>query len=112
MNGDGNWLLNLGKPNDSSAVDGLIPVKGYREELQPERFAVLMKAKDFGAQAVFLEGEDVTVVRPSRKLLSSFRMVHPMTCNSPNCTGDSGVGAVCPSCSARYPVSAALSLRP
>ena len=56
MNGDGNWLLNLGKPNDSSAVDGLIPVKGYREELQPRTICRIDEGEGLRAQGSTLRG--------------------------------------------------------
>lgn len=50
------WLMNLGATGDGVAVDGLVPVKGYRKgERPPEEVAIMEKAEDYGATAVFFE---------------------------------------------------------
>jgi hypothetical protein len=54
MNDRGQWLVNLG--GSGAAVDGLISVKGYRKANRPpEEVAVMEKAEDYGATAVFFE---------------------------------------------------------
>ncbi len=55
MSNPGQWLLNLGGA-DGAAVDGLVPVQGFvKADHTPEEVAVLEKAADYGAQAVFFE---------------------------------------------------------
>jgi hypothetical protein len=49
------WLMNLGSTG-AAAVDGLVSVKGYRKDGQPpEVVAIMEKAEDYGATAVFFE---------------------------------------------------------
>jgi hypothetical protein len=49
------WLINLGSTG-SATVDGLVSVKGYRRDGQPlEEVAIMEKADDYGATAVFFE---------------------------------------------------------
>lgn len=48
------WLL----ADDSSQVDGLVAVKGYQwEKRPPEEVAIMEKAREYGADAVFFEIE-------------------------------------------------------
>ena len=55
-NGRGHWLLELGKGPSSLAVDGLVPVKGYRrDQLEPEQVLVMERAEQYKADAVFFE---------------------------------------------------------
>ena len=50
------WLLDLGNVSPGAAVDGLVPVKGYqRARRPPEEVAIMEKARDYGAYAVFFE---------------------------------------------------------
>ena len=50
------WLLNLGTPSPGAPVDGLVPVRGYqRAGRPPEEVAIMEKARDYGAHAVFFE---------------------------------------------------------
>ena len=56
MNGGGQWLVNLGDGHGRPAVDGLIPVEDYRKDNRPpEEVAVMEKAEEYGATAVFFE---------------------------------------------------------
>ncbi len=49
------WLINLGSTG-AGTVDGLLSVKGYRKDSQPpEEVAIMEKAEDYGATAVFFE---------------------------------------------------------
>jgi molybdopterin converting factor small subunit len=49
------WLMNLGSTGGAT-VDGLVSVKGYRKHGQPpEEVAIMEKAEDYGATAVFFE---------------------------------------------------------
>ncbi len=49
------WLINLGSTGGAT-VDGLVSVKGYRKDGQnPEEVAIMEKAEDYGATAVFFE---------------------------------------------------------
>jgi len=50
------WLVDLDGSAKSLAVDGLVPVKGYRRDGRlPEEVAMMEKAATYGAQAVFFE---------------------------------------------------------
>jgi hypothetical protein len=50
------WLLDLGTASQRAPVDGLVAVKGYqRDGRPPEEVAVMEKARDYGANAVFFE---------------------------------------------------------
>jgi len=56
MSNHAQWLVDLGSSTKYSAVDGLVPVRGYqRDKLQPEEVAVMEKAEYYGADAVFFE---------------------------------------------------------
>lgn len=56
MSDRGQWLIDLGGVATGSAVDGLVPVRGYQREGQPpEEVAMMEKAKAYGAEAVFFE---------------------------------------------------------
>jgi hypothetical protein len=56
MSDHGQWLLGLGGVGSDSAVDGLVPVSGYNRNGRPlEEVAVMEKAADYGAHAVFFE---------------------------------------------------------
>lgn len=56
MSDRGQWLLNLGRSGDSTPVDGLVSVKGYRKTGRPpEEVAMMEKAEEYGAIAVFFE---------------------------------------------------------
>ena len=56
MNDHGQWLMNLGRADGGSTVDGLVAVKGYRKDGHPpEEVAIMEKAEDYGATAVFFE---------------------------------------------------------
>lgn len=49
------WLINLSSTGGAT-VDGLVPVKDYRKDGRPpEEVAVMEKAEDYGATAVFFE---------------------------------------------------------
>jgi hypothetical protein len=49
------WLINLGSPGGVT-VDGLVSVEGYRKDGKPpEEVAIMEKAEDYGATAVFFE---------------------------------------------------------
>jgi hypothetical protein len=55
MSDPGQWLFNLGSTGGAT-VDGLVSVKGYRKDGQPpEEVAIMEKAEDYGATAVFFE---------------------------------------------------------
>lgn len=55
MTNRGQWLFNL-EDISRADVDGLIPVKGYAKSGRPpEEVAVMEKAEDYGADAVFFE---------------------------------------------------------
>jgi hypothetical protein len=48
--------MNLRVPGNGTAVDGLVPVKGYlRDGKPPEEVAMMEKAEEYGATAVFFE---------------------------------------------------------
>jgi len=50
------WLKNLRGGATAPAVDGLVPVEGYcNEGRPPEEVAIMEKAEDYGATAVFFE---------------------------------------------------------
>ncbi len=50
------WLVNLAPGGNGAAVDGLVPVKGYRNVGQPpEEVAIMEKAEYYKATAVFFE---------------------------------------------------------
>lgn len=50
------WLIDLAETGGAGAVDGIVPVKGYRKDGQhPEVVAIMEKAEDYGATAVFFE---------------------------------------------------------
>ena len=50
------WLLDLNRATRGSTEDGLVPVEGYRPAGRPpEEVAVIEKARDYGAHAVFFE---------------------------------------------------------
>jgi hypothetical protein len=50
------WLIDLDASPTSGAVDGLVPVKGYRRDGRPpEEVAMMEKAAAYEAQAVFFE---------------------------------------------------------
>ena len=56
MSDRGQWLMNLSVPGNVDAVDGLVPVKGYvKSGRPPEEVAMMEKAEDYGAAAVFFE---------------------------------------------------------
>ena len=56
MSNPAQWLMDLRKGARQAPVDGLVPVKGYRkEDLTPEQVAVMEKAEDYEATAVFFE---------------------------------------------------------
>lgn len=56
MGGGANWLIELGEPTVGSPVDGLVPVSGYNPNGRPpEEFAMMEKAKAYGAHSVFFE---------------------------------------------------------
>ena len=56
LNHHAQWLVDLGGSTKDSAVDGLVPVRGYqRDKFQPEEVAVMEKAEYYGADAVFFE---------------------------------------------------------
>jgi hypothetical protein len=56
MGGNVEWLTRLGNAGVRPAVDGLVFVKGYRKADQPpEEVAVMEKAEEYGATAVFFE---------------------------------------------------------
>lgn len=56
MSDRGQWLMNLGVPGNGAAVDGLVPVKGYlKSGRPPEEVAMMEKAEDYSATAVFFE---------------------------------------------------------
>ncbi|MBL7222991.1 MAG: hypothetical protein ISS72_03985, partial [Candidatus Brocadiae bacterium] len=50
------WLMGLRKEANRAPVGGLVPVEGYRKNTRPpEEVAVMEKAEDYGATAVFFE---------------------------------------------------------
>jgi len=50
------WLIDLAKTGSAGSVDGIVSVKGYRNVGEPpEVVAIMEKAKDYGATAVFFE---------------------------------------------------------
>ena len=50
------WLIDLGTVPPDAAVDGLVPVAGYkRKSLRPEEYAMMEKAEYYGAHSVFFE---------------------------------------------------------
>ncbi len=56
MSDHGQWLLNLGSTAGSGPVDGLAPVAGYcKDGRPPEEVAMVEKAEEYGATAVFFE---------------------------------------------------------
>jgi hypothetical protein len=56
MNDRGQWLMNLSVPGNVAAVDGLVPVKGCSKSGRPpEEVAMMEKAEEYGATAVFFE---------------------------------------------------------
>jgi len=56
MSNHAQWLFDLGKAENDSNVDGLVPVKGYKRDGRPPEEVVMMeRAKDYGAHAVFFE---------------------------------------------------------
>lgn len=56
MTDRGQWLIDLGRSEEDSAVDGLVPVRGYkRDGRPPEEVAMMEKAEDYAADAVFFE---------------------------------------------------------
>ena len=57
MSDRGQWLMDLGKAGDGIAtVDGLVGVKGYRKHRNPpDEVAIMEKAEEYGATAVFFE---------------------------------------------------------
>ena len=56
MSGGGEWLFKVANPDDGFAVDGLVPVAGYRpDSLHPEQVAVMERAQKYRATAVFFE---------------------------------------------------------
>lgn len=56
MPDDAHWLLALGNSTEGKPVDGLVAVKGYqRADRPPEEVAIMEKARDYGAYAVFFE---------------------------------------------------------
>lgn len=56
MTDRGQWLIDLGSLEQGSAVDGLVPVRGYkRNGRPPEEVAMMEKAEAYAADAVFFE---------------------------------------------------------
>ena len=56
MSDQGQWLTRLGGAGGGPAVDGLVFVKGYSKQGRPpDEVAVMEKAQDYGATAVFFE---------------------------------------------------------
>ena len=56
MSDRGQWLMDLCVPGNGTAVDGLVPVKDYLKGGQlPEEVAMMEKAEEYGATAVFFE---------------------------------------------------------
>jgi hypothetical protein len=56
MGDHGQWLKRLGGAGSGPAVDGLVFVKGYCKDGQPpDEVAIMEKAQDYGATAVFFE---------------------------------------------------------
>lgn len=56
MSDHGQWLRNFGRDGDIAPVDGLVLVKGYRKNGHPpEEVAMMEKAEEYGATAVFFE---------------------------------------------------------
>jgi len=52
----GKWLINLGSESRDDAVDGLVPVVGYKHlDRTPEEVAMMEKAQAYGAHSVFFE---------------------------------------------------------
>jgi hypothetical protein len=50
------WLIDLAETGSAGGVDGLVPVKDYRKiDQPPEVVAIMEKAEDYGATAVFFE---------------------------------------------------------
>ena len=50
------WLFDLDESAKGMAVDGLVPVSGYRRDGRPpEEVAMMEKAQSYGAEAVFFE---------------------------------------------------------
>jgi len=50
------WLTDLAETGVAAGIDGIVPVKGYRNEGRPlDEVAVMEKAKHYGATAVFFE---------------------------------------------------------
>ncbi|MDZ7618376.1 MAG: SAM-dependent methyltransferase, partial [Patescibacteria group bacterium] len=53
---DHGWLTNLDKTGSGSVVDGLVLVEGYcRARRPPDEVAIMEKAEEYGATAVFFE---------------------------------------------------------
>ena len=56
MNHPGQWLIDLATRSTGVAVDGLVPVAGYkRHGRPPEEVAMMEKAQAYGAHSVFFE---------------------------------------------------------
>ena len=56
MSDRGQWLFNLGGSAQSTPVDGLVSVEGYHKSGRPpEEVAMMEKAEEYGATAVFFE---------------------------------------------------------
>lgn len=56
MSDRGQWLFNLGGSAESTPVDGLVSVEGYHKSGRPpEEVAMMEKAEEYGATAVFFE---------------------------------------------------------
>ena len=58
MSNQAQWLIDLGQEAKNTMVDGLVLVKNYqRQSRPPEEVAIMDKAEQYGAYAVFFEAE-------------------------------------------------------